>query len=593
MKAIKLPWRLPIWLALPALGILVMILIIPAVQLFLVSLKQPDYSLANYQAFFLQSSNVRVLLQTLEISLVVTGLCLLIGYPTAYAIVMVSARLRMTLIVLILIPYLTSFLARTYAWIVILGDNGLVNNLLRNIGAIDTPLPLLYTRLAVYVGMVHIMLPLMILPLVSVMMGIDKSLPMAARSMGARPLSAFWRVFFPLSLPGVRSGTLLVFVLCLGFYITPAALGGLGDAMLSTFIAAESKSVFDLGRVATSAFVLLLIAMIVLSIMGLDLSGSSSRASTTRRGGSWRNRLRVPGRVASQVFELTAKYRRKRWAAERLRIKSGGDLGVLLGSAIVSLVLAFLLFPGVVVIIMSFSAGAYLEFPPSGISLQWYRSFFSDPSWTSAASTSIQIGAAVTLVSTFAGTLAAYGMSDVNPALRKTLTMVVLTPITMPVIVVGIAVYYAFIKMSLIGSTWGIVLAQSIGATSYVVVIVSATLANFDRRLEQAAMSLGAGPIRTFRRVTLPLILPGIAGGAVFAFIHSFDEVVITSLVSGYSVKTLPLKMWENIRHTIDPTIAAVSSLLMLLPVLWLVAIYFTWWRSIKSPAFLSSRGDV
>ncbi|AZO31973.1 ABC transporter permease subunit [Mesorhizobium sp. M2D.F.Ca.ET.185.01.1.1] len=127
-----------------------------------------------------------------------------------------------------------------------------------------------------------------------------------------------------------------------------------------------------------------------------------------------------------------------------------------------------------------------------------------------------------------------------------------------------------------------LILAQSIGATSYVVVIVSATLANFDRRLEQAAMSMGAGPVQTFRRVTLPLILPGILGGAVFAFIHSFDEVVITSLVRGYSIKTLPLKMRENISHSIDPTIAAVSSLLMLLPVLWVVAIYFTWWRSMK-----------
>ncbi|TGT53648.1 ABC transporter permease subunit, partial [Mesorhizobium sp. M2E.F.Ca.ET.166.01.1.1] len=101
-------------------------------------------------------------------------------------------------------------------------------------GLISSPLPLIYNRMAVYIGMVHIMLPMMILPLVSAMMGIDKSLMAAARSMGARPATAFWRVFFPLSMPGVRSGCLLVFVVCLGFYIAPAALGGLGDAMLST-----------------------------------------------------------------------------------------------------------------------------------------------------------------------------------------------------------------------------------------------------------------------------------------------------------------------------------------------------------------------
>lgn len=145
----------------------------------------------------------------------------------------------MVLLVLVIIPYLTSLLARTYAWIVILGDRGLINNLLIDLGLISSPLPLIYNRVAVYIGMVHIMLPVMILPLVSVMLSIDKSLVAAARSMGARPFAAFWRVFFPLSLPGLRSGSLLVFVLCLGFYITPAALGGLRDAMLSTFIASQ------------------------------------------------------------------------------------------------------------------------------------------------------------------------------------------------------------------------------------------------------------------------------------------------------------------------------------------------------------------
>ncbi|WP_338025354.1 ABC transporter permease [Bradyrhizobium yuanmingense] len=107
-----------------------------------------------------------------------------------------------------------------------------------------------------------------------------------------------------------------------------------------------------------------------------------------------------------------------------------------------------------------------------------------------------------------------------------------------------------------------------------------ATLSNLDPRLEKAAKSMRAGPLRTFARITLPLIRPGIVGGALFAFIHSFDEVVVSSLVSGVSVRTLPLKLWENMRHEIDPTIAAVASLLVLLPLLWLLAIYVTWLRS-------------
>ncbi|MCZ4093690.1 ABC transporter permease [Sinorhizobium psoraleae] len=134
-----------------------------------------------------------------------------------------------------------------------------------------------------------------------------------------------------------------------------------------------------------------------------------------------------------------------------------------------------------------------------------------------------------------------------------------------------------------LGAYWvgpGIVLAHSVVAIGIVVVIVSGTLANFDQRLEQAANSMRAGPIQTFIRITLPLILPGIIGGSVFAFLSSFDDIVITSLISGFSLRTLPLKMWENIRNQIDPTMAAVSSLLMLVPILWLVALYAMWWRA-------------
>ncbi|WP_245458608.1 ABC transporter permease subunit [Mesorhizobium sp. M8A.F.Ca.ET.057.01.1.1] len=485
----------------------------------------------------------------------------------------------MTLIALVIIPYLTSGLARTYAWIVILGDRGVINNMLLDIGLIDRPLQLIYNRTAVYIGMVHIMLPLMILPLVSAMMGIDRSLMAAARSMGAGPFTAFRRVFLPLSFPGARSGSLLVFVFCLGFYITPAALGGLRDAMLSTFIAAEVKSSFDIPRIAAASFVLLAFAIVVLSMVGLDLSGKHGRTQT-RAPKSWISRVPIVRRVKQHVSEVLRPHRAKRWMAQRYAPGTESRWPKVLGTGFVVLVMAFLLFPGIIVVIMSFSAGAFLQFPPSGLSLQWYRSFFGDPSWSGAAWTSVQIGVEVAVLSTVLGTLAAFGLSRMNPRLRGVLTMIIITPITFPVIVVGIATYLGLIQIGLIGTKTGIILAHSIGAVGIVVVIVSATLANFDRTLEQAAKSMRAGPLQTFFRVTLPLIRPGVVGGAMFAFLHSFDEAVITSLVGGLSVRTLPLKMLENIRHQIDPTIAAVASLLMLLPLIWLFILYAVWWRS-------------
>ncbi|RUV08366.1 ABC transporter permease subunit [Mesorhizobium sp. M1A.F.Ca.IN.020.03.2.1] len=575
MKTLQTLGRMPIVLTGPALVVLLVVFGIPIILLFLTSLNAPAFSVVNYQTFFGQPANVRVLFQTVEISVVATVLCLLIGYPTAYLIVAGSKHLRMALIVLVLVPYLTSGLVRTYAWIVILGDRGLINNLLLDYGLISSPLLLIYNRMAVYIGMVHIMLPMMILPLVSVMMGIDKSLMAAARSMGARPSTAFWRVFFPLSMPGVRSGCLLVFVICLGFYITPAALGGLGDAMLSTFIASQVQTSFDMARVAASAFILLAVAIVVLSMLGLDLSGTQGRTAQPARK-PWLGRSRSFGVLKRVIGEFLAPRRAKRWTAQLY--KAGGDSrwSKIVGTVFLALVMIYLLFPELLVVIMSFSAGRSLEFPPSGLSLQWYRSFFGDPGWYEAAWASIQIGIVVVILSTIVGTLAAYGLNRTNPRLRSFLTMAMLTPITFPVIVVGIATYLGLVKLGLLGSMTGVVLAHTIGSIGYVVVMVSATLANFDLRLEQAAKSMRASPLQTFMRVTLPLIRPGIIGGAMFAFLHSFDEVVITSLVGGFSIRTLPMKMWEDIRHQIDPTIAAVASLMILLPVLCLIVLYLT-----------------
>lgn len=576
--------RMPIWLIMPALAILLVVFGIPIVLLLLTSLNAPALSLVNYQAFLQQPANIRVLFQTIQISVVATAICLMIGYPTAYLITAASKRLRMVLLVLVIIPYLTSLLVRTYAWIVILGDRGLINNLLLDLGVISSPLPLIYSRMAVYIGMVHIMLPVMILPLVSVMMGIEKSLVAAAHSMGAPPFAAFWRVFLPLTLPGVRSGALLVFVLCLGFYITPTALGGLRDAMLSTFIAAQVTSSFNMAHIATSAFILLGIAAVVLSLVGLDLSSIQSRAAQSARK-SWSSGLPSFRTTTSYLNELAGPYRAKRWTAKLYQADGGSGWWTIVGALFVVLVMLYLLFPSVVVVIMSFSDGAFLEFPPSTLSLKWYWSFFGDPSWTGAAWTSVQIGVAVAILSTVVGTLAAHGLGRTLPRLRSLLTMIILTPITFPSIVVGIAAYFGLLNLGLIGTKTGIILTHTLGAIGYVVVIVSAVLANFDRRLEQAAKSMRAGPLQTFRRVTLPLIRPGVIGGALFAFIHSFDEVVKTSLVSGFSIRTLPLKMWENMRHQIDPTIAAVASLLILLPVLWLVVLHVMGWRTeVRAP---------
>ncbi|MHC2543291.1 putative spermidine/putrescine transport system permease protein [Sinorhizobium meliloti] len=581
MKMIRRLVSSPILLTVPAFGVMFAVFGIPMILLVLTSLNAPEFSLANYVGFFAKKSYVLILIQTLKISLVATAICLLIGYPVAYLIAN-AGRLRPVLVVMVFLPWLTSALVRTYAWSVVLGDNGLINSLLLNLSFIDRPLTLIYNRFAVYVGMVHIMLPMMILPLLSVMVNIDKSLMEAARSMGAKPFTAFLRVFLPPSVPGIRSGCILVFVVCLGFYITPQALGGLGDTMLSTLINSQLTTSLDIAPTAAAAFVLLAVALLVLSTAGVNL------ASAHGQPGSMEQKIKSSRRpsfseVGRYLGELATPIRARTWGTKLYKSRRDTKWAKIIGATFLALVLIFLLAPGLIVIVISFSPGEFLEFPPTTWSLRWYYSFFQDPTWTGALWNSFKFGLIVSVASAIAGTMAAFGLSRCSPSFRSTMTMVILTPITFPIIVVGVAVYLGLARIGLVGTSTGIILAHIICAIGYVVVIVLATLSGFDRRLEHAAMSMRAGPTRTFMRVTFPLIRSGIIGGALFAFLASFDEVIITSFVSGYAIPTLPLKMLENLKQQVDPTIAAVGSLLTLLPIVWLVALYFTLWRGRSS----------
>src|SRR5262252_8095463 len=256
------------FLALPAVAFLLIFYAFPLIRLLLVSVEAPRWTLAHYRDFFTEPAYLRILTRTFRVSLTVTLCCLALGYPTAYVLSRVSGRRRRVLLLLVIVPYLTSFLVRTYAWMVLLGPKGVINSLLLKAGLIETPLPLLYSAIGVHVGMVHVLLPLMILPLYSVMVGIDRALPRAAQTLGAGPVRTFLRIFLPLSLPGVRSGCVLVFLIALGFYITPAMLGGLRDSMIAMLIESQITQLVNWGFAATAAVVLLAVTLGGFSLVG-------------------------------------------------------------------------------------------------------------------------------------------------------------------------------------------------------------------------------------------------------------------------------------------------------------------------------------
>ncbi|MBI1777931.1 MAG: ABC transporter permease [Proteobacteria bacterium] len=226
-------------LVVPALAVIVLVVALPIAWMFVLSFLGEDgrFTLENYQIFFTRGGYLGVIGTTFEVSVVVALLTLLLGYPVTYLLVGLSRRLATFALLAIMLPYLTSILVRTYAWLVLLGRRGIVNSTLMSLGWIDDPLPLLYNLTGTVVGMVHIMLPLLVLPLYGSMKSIDPNLMRAASNLGASPLAAFWRVYFRLSLPGVAAGTFLVFVSCLGFFITPAILGGGRVVMMAQQIA--------------------------------------------------------------------------------------------------------------------------------------------------------------------------------------------------------------------------------------------------------------------------------------------------------------------------------------------------------------------
>jgi len=234
------------------------------------------------------------------------------------------------------------------------------------------------------------------------------------------------------------------------------------------------------------------------------------------------------------------------------------------------LIAFFLMLPVFIVIPMSFSSATFLQFPPPGLSLQWYQRYFIDSAWTRPTWVSLQVATATMLFSTLLGVLASFPLVRHKFKFKSPVNTFIVSPIIIPVIVISVGLYGLFSKMGFVGTRLGLVLGHSLLAIPFVVITVSAALKGFDVSLEKAAMSLGASRLQTFFKITFPLIQPGIISGALFAFIISFDEIVISMFICGLSSVTLPVKMWEGIRLEINPVIAAVSTMLISLSVILL-----------------------
>jgi putative spermidine/putrescine transport system permease protein len=228
--------------------------------------------------------------------------------------------------------------------------------------------------------------------------------------------------------------------------------------------------------------------------------------------------------------------------------------------------------PITIIIPISFSSAQYLRFPPPGFSLQWYERFFGRPEWMASLWLSVQVAVLSTIFTVTLGVLASVALVRGRFPGKSAVYAVILSPLIVPTIITAIAIYFFFSRLNMIGSALAMALGHTVVALPLVVIIVSATLQGFDQRLEQAAISLGASPFQAFRRVTLPIISPGIISGGLFAFLTSFDELLIPLLLAGPTSLTLPVRIWNSVIMSIEPTIAAVSSFLIAVAIFVLLA---------------------
>jgi len=570
----------------PVLLFLLALFVYPVGQLlwlsFIDSAGEP--TLAHYARLFSSSTYVRVLGVTFEIAFWTTLISVVGGYPLAYLVATTSAGIRGVLILFVLVPFWTSFLVRTFAWLVLLGRNGAINDWLTSLGLTDGPLPLIYNRAGVLIGMVHALMPVAVLTMVTVMRTIDPALAGAAGTLGARGSQAFWRIYLPLSMPGVAAGALLVFVLSLGFFITPALLGSGREILIAQVIIEQIEQMLNwsFGGAVSVLFLGSTLAVIWLyeKVFGrpVSLHTASAPATAAARNGVFERLVSALGQrlvialsaVSGQVGRLLERIRpasasRPQWRLSRF---------LLWFVAIVTLV--FLAAPSFFVIPVSFSEASYIQWPVVGFTLENYRQVLADSAYIGAMLRSLLVGLGSAALAMAIGVPAAFGLVRRDVPGKRAILALALAPMILPHIVIAIALFFLYAKLGLVGTVLGLILGHTCISVPFVIVTVMAVLGTYDERLDYAAWSLGANRWQALRRITLPIILPGIIAAFLFAFVISLDELSIALFISGGTSPTLPKQLWVDSMLRVSPIVTAVATIVLLFVTVVILLAEFT-----------------
>lgn len=549
------------WLSAPAALYISLVFAVPVLWLLGLSIVDNGApSLANYERLASTPLYMRLLGITLKIAALTTLFAVIGAYPVALMLARVRKR-RNLLLLLVLLPFWTSFLVRAFAWMVLLGRRGAINQALEGAGLIEQPLTLMYNTTGVLFGMSHAMLPLAVMTMLPVMLAVDRRLTLAAATLGARPGSAFWLIWFPLTMPGVAAAGMLVFVTSLGFFITPALLGSERDTVIVQEIIFQIQQQLNWGFAGAIGVLVLLTVLAILSaynaVFGLStLGGGIGKAPQKGPVG------RMASRIGTGLLTILARMTDAGLSVVPQRLSDRGVSHPLAATS--ALVLAFLAVPTLFIVPVAFTEANFLSWPPRGFSLQWFDAVTTDPRWIEAVGRSLLVAILSAGIGLVLGVPAAFAIARARFAAKPAVFALLMAPVIVPNIFIAVGLFYLFSRMGLVGTTLGLSLGHAVLAIPYVLVTVIAVVRGYDERLDLAAYTLGASRGETLRRITLPLIRPGLISAFMFAFIVSFDELTIALFLTGGETITLPKKMWDDAILQVSPELAAASTLLFL-----------------------------
>jgi putative spermidine/putrescine transport system permease protein len=553
-------------------------------------------TLENYVRFFTTELYLDQLRKTVEIALLTAVSCLLLGYPIAYYLARLDRGwLRNVLMIAIISSLWITYVIRAYAWQVIFARGAILSQVGQAIGLIDSPTSFFPSYAALIVGMVYVFLPFMILTVYNSLRNVDEDLIEASKNLGAGPLTTFRRVTLPLSKNGVVAGSVLVFILALGAYVLPRLLGTPTERTLPVLIEQqiELESNVPFAAVMSVGLVVVVVVFLwaILRFTDLTAAGLGGDEAIARGEGSSPSGTAtdsvdgasgtVRGRIAAGLDELrpvVGGLTAPLWAATSRRVTRIGArtrervIGAGL-NAYMTLAMAFIVVPLAVIAAVSFTPGEFLTFPPEGVSLRWYVVFFTDANWLAALSGSLGIAAGSALLATSIGGGLAFALDRFDYGRPGLLSGLGVLPILVPPVILGVAFLVFFLPLGVAGSHLSIVVAHGIFYAPFPFILVAQGLDEIDRSFEEAAMNLGASPLRTIRTITYPLLRANVVSGALFAFILSLNEYIIAWLLSLFLVDTIPIKLFTSLRYGYDPDIAAASVVFMVLTVVVMLGI--------------------